>query len=89
VVYAADELIDEVVELFSVPIDGSAPAVRISGAMVAGGDVVYDDDGDDVHEGFQISPDGSRVVYVRRPADQPDPGNSSACRSTVPRARSV
>jgi len=67
VVYAADELIDEVVELFSVPIDGSAPAVRISGAMVAGGDVVYDDDGDDVHEGFQISPDGSRVVYV---ADQ-------------------
>jgi hypothetical protein len=58
VVYVADQQIDEVHELFSVPIAGPASSgVKLNGALVAGGDVVR----------HQISPNGARVVYV---ADQ-------------------
>ena len=52
-VYRADQDTDEMFELYSVPIDGSAPAGKISGSLVAGGDVVE----------FVISPDLSTVVY--------------------------
>ncbi len=57
VVYVADQGADEVRELFSVPIDGSASPVRLSGSMVSGGD----------ERAFQISPDSRLVVYA---ADQ-------------------
>ena len=57
VVYRADQLQDDVVELFSVPLDGSAPAVRLDPGMVAGGDVAV----------ARISPDSTRVAYL---ADQ-------------------
>jgi Tol biopolymer transport system component len=41
--------------LYSVPIAGSAPALEISGALVAGGNVLWP---------ASISPDGERVVYA-------------------------
>ncbi len=53
VIYRADALADNVIELFSVPSDGSSDPVQLSGPMVAGGDVIS----------FALSPDQSRVVY--------------------------
>ena len=58
VVYRADQTVDELFELYAVPSDGSSGPVRLSGPLVAGGDV---------QPGFRISPDGSRVVFC---ADQ-------------------
>jgi hypothetical protein len=58
VVYRADQVLDERFELFSVPVRGNAPPVKLNATPVAGGDV---------SSGFQISPDGLRVVYL---ADQ-------------------
>jgi len=57
VVYRADQAVDGVSELFSVSIDGGAPA-RLNAPLVAGGNV-----GLDLFHNFRISPDGSRVVY--------------------------
>jgi Tol biopolymer transport system component len=54
VVYRADAETDEVIELYAVPLDGSAAPVKLSGALVTGGDVQGD---------FVIAPDGARVVY--------------------------
>jgi Tol biopolymer transport system component len=66
VVYIADQRFDEVRELFSVPVDGSAAAVRISGDLVAGGDVQLSSPyGPSPRVVF--SPDGARVLYL---ADQ-------------------
>jgi len=56
VVYKADQDTDNVVELYSVPIDGSA-SVKLNGNLVILGDVTH----------FRLSADGNRVVYV---ADQ-------------------
>ncbi len=58
VVYSADQDASNVVELYRVPLDGGASPVKLSGALVAGGDV---------RPGFRISPEGTRVVYT---ADQ-------------------
>lgn len=57
VVYRADFLADERFELFSAPVDGSTPPVRLNGSLVAGGDVAD----------FRLTPDGSHVLYI---ADQ-------------------
>lgn len=57
VVYRADAAQDEAFELYSVPLDGSQPEVRLSGRLTSGGDV---------HD-FALTPDGSQVLYV---ADQ-------------------
>ncbi len=57
VVYLADQGTDDVFELYSVPIDGHASAVKLSGSMVPGGDV----------ERYAIDALGARVVYL---ADQ-------------------
>ena len=54
-VYLADAIVDEQHELWSVPADGSGPAVKLSGSMVSGGDV---------SPFFGITPDGQRVVYM-------------------------
>lgn len=56
VVYKADQDMDEVDELYSVPIDGSAPAQKLSGELTAGGDI-------DFGIAFWISPDSTRVIY--------------------------
>ena len=57
VIYLADQDTDEVTELYSVPIDGSANPVRLNGALADGGDVV-------TNAGLpQISADGHWVVY--------------------------
>src|SRR5262249_54233631 len=64
VVYVADQLTDGVPELFCAPIDGSTPAARVSGPMVAGGGVRVDSS---CRPPFAITPDGTQVVYV---ADQ-------------------
>src|SRR5262245_3712382 len=53
VVYLADQDVNDVIHLYSVPSDGSAPPVRLSGAMVPGGDV----------QGVTITPDSGHVVY--------------------------
>ena len=54
VVYRADQQNDEVFEIYSVPIGGSASAgIKLNKALVANGDVA----------GFLISPDSKRVVY--------------------------
>ncbi len=59
VVFTADRLVDERVELWSVPIAGPAAAlVRLNPSLVTNGDV---------KSGFRISPDGTRVAYI---ADQ-------------------
>jgi Tol biopolymer transport system component len=42
VVYAADQLVQDTIELFVVPIDGSAAPRRVSGPLVEGGDVDLD-----------------------------------------------
>ncbi len=54
VVYLADQDTDGIYELYSVPIDGSAAPVKLSGAL---------DDYSSV-DSFEISADGSRVVYI-------------------------
>jgi hypothetical protein len=54
VVYRADELVDERVELFSVPVNGSAPRVCLTTGIIANGDV-FDD--------YQITPNSVGVVY--------------------------
>lgn len=59
VAYAADQRVDEVFELFTVPIDGSAPPRVRSGPFVAGGDVRPGT--------FAFSPDARRLLYA---ADQ-------------------
>jgi Tol biopolymer transport system component len=56
VVFQADIDVDEVYELYSVPVSGSMP-VKLNPPLVAGGDV----------REFSIAPDSSRVVYI---ADQ-------------------
>jgi len=60
VLYRADAQQDEVFELFSAPINGSTPPVKISGSMVSGGDVVGSNQDDPP---FSITPDGGRVVF--------------------------
>ncbi|HKY32481.1 MAG TPA: hypothetical protein VJV23_08100 [Candidatus Polarisedimenticolia bacterium] len=55
--YMADQIQDEVVELFSVPADGSGPPVRLNGELTAEGDVRQ----------VLVAPQGGRAVYL---ADQ-------------------
>src|SRR5262249_44592249 len=54
VAYRADQLEDEVFELFGAPSDGSAAPWRLSRPMVTGGDVLSD---------LATSSDGTRVLY--------------------------
>ncbi|HEX6885095.1 MAG TPA: hypothetical protein VF530_17105 [Planctomycetota bacterium] len=54
VLYLADRAVDEAFELYAVPSDASAGPVRLSGTLVAGGDVQPD---------FEVAPDGQCVVY--------------------------
>jgi len=62
VVYRADQDTDNVIELYSVPIEGPMTAgIKLNGPLVPNGNVAR----------FQISPDSSRVVYR---ADQEDDG---------------
>lgn len=53
VVYRADPFVDGAFELFSAPIDGSQPAVQLSGPMLAGRTIYH----------FALTPDGTRAVY--------------------------
>jgi Tol biopolymer transport system component len=73
VVYRADQDTDEVYELYSVPMTGGTP-VKLNGQLVSGGDVAGNYDSAEIPhiiQNFQISPDGSRVVYI---ADQDTDG---------------
>ena len=57
VVYLADEVVDDRVELFSAPVDGSTERKQLLDVMISGGDVID----------FQITPNSQGVVYL---ADQ-------------------
>lgn len=57
--FFADLDTDEQVELYSVTLDGEKPPVKLSGPMIAAGDV-YEFSGTNL----ALSPDGSRVAYV-------------------------
>ncbi|HEX6882372.1 MAG TPA: hypothetical protein VF530_03265 [Planctomycetota bacterium] len=63
VVYRADQELDEVHELFSAPLDGRTPPVRLNAPLGPAQDVAL--------FGFRIAPDGAHVAYV---ADQETPG---------------
>lgn len=52
--YLADDVHNDVFELYSVPSGGGAPPVRLNGPLVAGGDVVT---------GLRFSPDGTRLLF--------------------------
>lgn len=54
VVYLADQTTPGVSELHSIPIDGSAPAVRLNDALVGGGEV----------QSWIFAPDSRRIVFV-------------------------
>src|SRR5262249_55049499 len=54
VVYSGDQDTNDVDELYSVPIDGSAPPTKLNAPFAPMKDDV---------QSFQISPDGTRVVY--------------------------
>lgn len=56
VVFRADKLVDDVFELFSVPVDGSASPVKLNGPLIAGIDV----------GAYQITPDGTRVLLFAK-----------------------
>lgn len=56
VVFVADASTDEVYELYAAPSDGHAPALKLSGTLVSGGDLL-------TYQRIAISPDGTRVVY--------------------------
>jgi Tol biopolymer transport system component len=59
VVFAADALVNGRIDLFSVPLDGSASPIQLNDPTTAGNLLL----GADGSEGFAITPDGSRVVY--------------------------
>jgi hypothetical protein len=61
-VYAGDQRLAGVRDLFAVPSDGSAPPRRLSRPMVYLGDVQIGDE-DDEPLGLHVTADGSRVVY--------------------------
>jgi len=62
VLYRGDLETDEIQELFIQPL-GGGPAVKLSGAMVSGGDVDDDDDEDAFNHAYAFGPDGARVLY--------------------------
>jgi len=55
VVYRAEQDVDGVIEIYSVPLDGSGSSVQLNGPLVTGGGV---------SQQFQISSDGGLVVYL-------------------------
>jgi Tol biopolymer transport system component len=59
VLYIADQATDGAFELWSAPIDGSAPAVRISQALTPGAEVQAD---------LDLTADGQRVLYRADPS---------------------
>ena len=54
VFYISDQEVNDRFELFGVPIDGGGPPAKVSGPMIAAGDV---------QTGFRMSPDGAWVLY--------------------------
>ncbi|MFO0931223.1 MAG: hypothetical protein U1E39_00790 [Planctomycetota bacterium] len=65
IAFAADRVTDDVRELFTAPGDASAAPVKVSGPLVASGDV--GGDAGLTSEHFAWSPDSTRIAYV---ADQ-------------------
>jgi Tol biopolymer transport system component len=63
VVYRSDQDTDNVFELYSVPVQGGT-VTKLNPPLVAGGNVLGDSTSTPLlSEGFQITPDGGRVVY--------------------------
>lgn len=56
IAFVGDKLADDVFELFVAPVDGSVEPVRVSGTLVAGGDVAS--------TRFAWSPDGRRIAFI-------------------------
>ena len=66
VYYVADQVTNGTYELFRIPLAGGA-AVRVNGALVAGGDVGLTEGSAYAHHAFELSRDGRFVLYM---ADQ-------------------
>jgi Tol biopolymer transport system component len=62
VVYLADQDVDDRMELYGVPLDGSRAAVKLNGLLDAGGQVL-DADG---RPAVRITPDSRTVVFLAR-----------------------
>ncbi|MDA8016276.1 MAG: DPP IV N-terminal domain-containing protein [Thermoanaerobaculia bacterium] len=69
VVFSHDPDFENVDQLYSVPLDGSAPPQRISGLLGASS-----------LGSFEVTPDGARVVYTAR---QDDPENTDLYRVSI------
>jgi len=69
VVYLADQDVDEIVELWSVPTSGGTP-VQLNGPLVSGGDVTQ----------FRLVPGSTTVVYL---ADQESDGHGELYRVPI------
>jgi Tol biopolymer transport system component len=63
VVYLAEQQVRFRSELYSAPIDGSSPAVKLNSTLVTGGDVGFASEGYGLSAYARITPDGSRVIY--------------------------
>lgn len=62
--YVADQDEDDVFELFSAPLDGSTPAVKLNAPLVSGGDVILSEPPYSPNASWpQVTPDGRSVVY--------------------------
>jgi len=74
--YLADQDTDEVFELYRVPLDGHAPAVKVNGALIPAGDVQAD---------FRYGPD--RQLFFRADATTDNDFELFTTRSRARRAR--
>ncbi|NOT31253.1 MAG: hypothetical protein HOP15_12470 [Planctomycetes bacterium] len=63
VLFPADASVSGRFELWRVPIGGGVVPQRLNGAMVYGGDVCEELLWTDVRHGYDVTPDGMRVVY--------------------------
>jgi len=78
-VYRDDSETPDMIELYSVPVDGAQPPVKLNPQLVPGGDV-QSVSATDAWPDFEIGPDSASVVYL---ADQEQPSETLAYRAPI------
>jgi len=78
-VYRDDSETPDMIELYSVPVDGAQPPVKLNPPLVPGGDV-QSVSATDAWPDFEIGPDSATVVYL---ADQEQPSETLAYRAPI------